>query len=87
MDIDYLMNLNIENLKQEKNKALTNFAVKKLQEVITHLQKKNYTAIEKMLILSPAGDGMGEDNYFINFGYNEEEKDLGDFLNELKRLL
>ena len=87
MDTNFIMNLDIENLKEKKHKILTEHTINILQTIITHLRNKNYSEIEEMLFLSPAGDGYGTDNYVIDFSYNEKsEKDLHDILTELNAL-
>ena len=87
MDTNFIMNLDIENLKEKKHKILTEHTINILQTIITHLRNKNYSEIEEMLFLSPAGDGYGTDNYVVDFSYNEKsEKDLHDILTELNAL-
>jgi hypothetical protein len=86
MDIKDIMKLDINNLKKQKHEILTKHAIKILSDIIQHLKKGDYSKIEEMLAYSPAGDGMGCENHFIDFNFRNTESDINDLIVELKFL-
>lgn len=83
----HIMDLNIENLAKEQYNYLKDHTIKTLLNVIEDLENDNFKSLEKRLVWSPAGDGMGEDNYYINFGYKEGmETDLHEIIDEMASL-
>lgn len=56
---------NIDKLQKEKVKE---YSISVLKEIINAIEKNNFSLIKKYLAYSPAGDCMGKDNAFIDFG-------------------
>ena len=66
--------------------------VKRLKEVTSLIEKEEYDKVKECLAFSPAGDGYGCNNNYIDFSYlipaddeygNRYINDLGDVINEL----
>lgn len=82
-----ILDTNIEKLKQDQSKALKEHITNVFNDILAKINKGNYQEIvDKYLKFSPAGDDMGCDNYFINFSWNEERKDISDVLEMLAEL-
>lgn len=85
-----IMSIDVDNLKQKQHDALKNHAINILKDVIELLETENYSEIQnKFLEHSPAGDGYGEDNCYINFGLsgmNGEPLDLDEVIDKLNYL-
>lgn len=77
-----ILDTNIEQLKKDQFKALTEHVEKTLNEIVFLFKERQFTTIrERFVEYSPAGDCMGCDNSFINFAWNEgERKDIEDIL-------
>lgn len=43
--------------------------LERLKEVVKIIERDEYEKIKKLITESPAGDGYGCDNYYINFGH------------------
>lgn len=86
MNIEEIMRIDVINLKMVQHEALKNHVIEKLKEVEKLVMQERYSELQDILAYSPAGDGYGKDNYFINFGYDGNEKDLCDVLDILKGL-
>ncbi len=89
MDKD-IMRVSVDTLIQEQIEFLKSWVADKLKTIETLWEEENYKEIENMLGFSPGGDEMGEDNYFINFGYGDgslakDIKRIIDEINALKR--
>ena len=50
------------------------------------MKKDKFDDIKKKMKFSPAGDGYGSDNFYINFSYNETSMDLLDIIDEMEEL-
>lgn len=82
-----IMDLTVENLASEQLQYLKEHSIETLNKIIEYIQNDDFKSVEKMLIYSPAGDGYGEDNYYINFAYKEGmEMDINDLIGTLKYL-
>lgn len=86
MDIREIMEIDIDNLVRKQHEAVKNHVIGILQEIINLVKEEKYEEIQDKLIYSPAGDGYGEDNHYINFSYRNGEKDIKEILEELKKL-
>ena len=87
MSLEELLNLNIQNLTDAKYEALKKHTINKLNNVINLLEKDELQKIAFLLSYSDAGDGWGNENYFINFGYNDTDiLDLGEILIQMASL-
>lgn len=66
----YLIELGIEKEQIDKlsKKKLKEYAIFVLNKVIEAIESRNYASIKQYLSYSPAGDCMGCENTFINFG-------------------
>jgi hypothetical protein len=76
-------------VEKQYKKALKNAAIARLKEVIEALEKENYALIEDALIAySPAGDGYGCNNYYIDFmEVTENCEDIKDIIDALSSSL
>ena len=84
MDVKTIMEIDVDNLKQKQLEALKNHTINILETIIDHIQLSEFDEVRNYLDFSPAGDGYGKDNYFINFAYTEDdEMDLGDMLDKM----
>ena len=70
-------------LAQEQYDAYKKYIVAKLDEVKEKILEEEYTEIEGLTARSPAGDGWGRDNNFIDFGFDKEPKDILEAANYL----
>lgn len=75
-----------EKLKEE--------SLKILKKIVKLIEDNKFDEVEKMLHFSPAGDGYGCDNMYIDFSsldpdesefYRKEINDIGSVINRLKR--
>lgn len=67
-----LMETNIYSLAQRQYDALKANTLNKLALAYQLVKEDKLDQIEALTHFSPAGDGYGADNDFINFGWNEE---------------
>ena len=82
-----ILDTNIEKLKQDQSKALKEHITNIFNDILAKINEGKYQeVVDKYLEFSPAGDGFGDDNYFINFSWNEERKDISDVLEMLAEL-
>lgn len=91
MDLPQLLQTTPETLAAQQYRALKDHVINKLRTVINHIEKKEYSQIEKLLGESPAGDGHGCNNSYIDFsdtgcGTPENGCDIGDVLDRLRQL-
>lgn len=56
-----------ENLAEQQHIMLKEFVVERLQKIIDLIDKEEYVDVLKMTAFSPAGDGYGQDNSYIDF--------------------
>lgn len=73
-------------LAKEQYDAYRKYIVAKLDEVKTKILEEEYAEIEGLTARSPAGDGYGCDNDFIDFGFDKEAMDISDASNYLAYL-
>ena len=82
-----ILDTNIEKLKQDQLKALKEHITNVFNDILDKINKGNYQeVVDKYLEFSRAGDGYGDDNYFINFAWNDDYKDISDVLEMLAEL-
>ena len=81
-----IMDINIENLKEKQYEFLKGHTLNILEGIIDDLKKDKFDDIKKKMKFSPAGDGYGSDNFYINFSYNETSMDLLDIIDEMEEL-
>jgi len=88
-DIKDLMSVNIDNLREKQHEALETHTLAILKQVHGLLKAGKYDEVMKMTEESPAGDGYGQDNTFINFTYDHEAQgamDIGEIVARLRAL-
>ena len=81
-----LMTIDPANLAQKQHVALKAHAISVLKAVIEAIEKNQYGKIEDMCEYSPAGDGMGCENHYINFAFDGAELDILELVHMLKGL-
>lgn len=86
MDKD-IMNLCVENLAQMQLEFLKEHCIGILKKVENLIKEEKFGEIKKMLTFSGAGDEMGDNNYFINFAYDEHILDIMDVIEMMESLL
>lgn len=86
--LEQLLKTTPETLATEQYAALKEHVIKTLNTVLKAIDNDvGYSVIVKMTSDSPAGDGMGCDNSFINFGFSEGEPlDIMDVVSRLEKL-
>jgi hypothetical protein len=85
MKLEQLLKTTPETLAVEQHAALKEHVIKVLESTLQAVKDEYYSAIQELTIDSPAGDGYGCNNNFINFGYNE--KDPLDICDVMERLI
>ena len=73
MKLEQLLKTTPETLAVEQHAALKEHVIKVLETTLQAVKDEYYTAVNNFDQFSPAGDCMGCDNHFINFGYDEKE--------------
>lgn len=81
-----LMSTTPANLAKRQKDALTEFVCDRLETIVMMIRCGEYSAVKSMLQNSPSGDGMGEDNAYINFSDSGCGQDIGDMIHVLERL-
>ncbi len=86
-NIKDIMELDVDNLKKKQYDALLKHTKSVLSKMMSLLDNGEFDKIEEeMLCDSPAGDGYGADNVFIDFGYTDEEMDIEQIMTKLREL-
>lgn len=85
-EIKTIMELSVNTLAQQQHVLLKKHVLKILEEVKQHISNENYEKVEDYLSFSPSGDGYGCANYYIDFGWGEEELDIQDICDKLSQL-
>jgi hypothetical protein len=85
MNLEQLLKTTPETLAVEQHDALKAHVINVLESTLKAVKDEYYSAIQELTIDSPAGDGYGCDNNFINFGY-EDNKPL-DICEVMERLI
>ncbi|WP_010497812.1 hypothetical protein [Paenibacillus elgii] len=75
MDLKTLMNTRPEELAKVQYSAFKSHVISILEQTIQNIYDENYVSILDKLVYSPAGDGYGCDNHFINFSYDQDNID------------
>lgn len=73
MDATEIFKLDVRNLAAEQHKALDAHVKNIIKQVIDIIVEERYDDIKKLCNWSPAGDGYGLDNYYVNFGLNDND--------------
>lgn len=84
-----ILDTSIEQLREDQLKALREHFCGVLEEIRNLFMEEKYQEIsDKYVAWSPAGDGMGDDNHFINFYWHPDADrcDIGDILQMAAKL-
>ena len=81
-----IMDINIENLKEKQYEFLKEHTLNILEGIIDDLKNDKFDNIRKKMVFSAAGDGYGDNNYYIDFSYNETSMDLFDIVDIMEKL-
>lgn len=87
MNIKEIMEIDVKNLKQKQLDALKEHTLEILLNIVKLIKNNEFDEVKNYLEFSPAGDGHGCDNYFINFKYADEDLDLDEILDKMKYLM
>lgn len=66
-----ILDVDINNLKQAKYKAMKEHIIGVLDNVKDLVEKGNYNELEDVIFYSPSGDDMGSENHCINFAWRD----------------
>lgn len=91
MDLKKLLKITPETLAKEQHDALRDACIDRLESIIKLLRSGEYDKVNGMLGFSPAGDGHGTDNHYIDFedllpDADQNGVDISTVLSKLKRL-
>jgi len=88
-ELSEIMSQKPGKLLEKQRIALKNHIAGILERAAQHVRKCEYAEVRAMLADSPAGDGMGIDNKYINFaipGHHEEPIDISQAIDQLESL-
>lgn len=85
MKIKELLETNPNDLAEKQETALREYAIEKLKKIADLLKWRKYDEVAEMLEVSPAGDGMGYENSYIDFSETGLD-DIGQVVEKLKEL-
>lgn len=86
MDLRTLMALSPEDLAAQQHVELKAFVLSRLQSVLDLVKNEQYATVHNKLENSPAGDGYGDDNRYIDFSDSGVGEDIGDMIDKLSAL-
>lgn len=81
--IEELLSLDIDNLAERQYEALKEDTCEKLNRIIKLIKNDEIEEITNLIAFSPAGDGWGSDNHYIEF---VNGSDIGEVIDLLMRL-
>ena len=89
MDLQELMDINANDLAKKQAEHLQAHIVETLQKTISLVEAHDFEALKEKTVHSPAGDGYGCNNNFIDFSYylNDDGMDIIEITDLLKNLL
>ena len=91
MDIKELLNTRPEQLAEKQFVALKGYSIGMLKSVVKLLETEQFDEARKYLAESPAGDGYGLDNSYIDFNFigngGDDISEVIDKLEQLKSLM
>lgn len=85
VDIKEMLSLKPENLAAQQHEALKQYVVQKIKDFNQLINSEKYEEALNLLANSPAGDGYGCDNEYLDFSETGSE-DIGCILRKLKSL-
>ena len=83
-NLNEILSTTPQTLAELQRVRLEQHVVTILKQTITAIKDKRYSKIPTGN--SPAGDGWGCDNTFINFSWDQEERDIMDIIIMLEKL-
>jgi hypothetical protein len=88
MNLSELMSTTPETLAKQQHEELKKHVLDVLDKVRESILADHYPGVRALTSFSPAGDGMGLDNNFINFDYKNTDYgvDIVEVLDELESL-
>ena len=57
-----------------------------MHKIAAAVEKEDFKFIKNNMELSPAGDGYGYDNHFIDFSWGSQTMDIGDIVEKMENL-
>ena len=86
-NIKQIMKIDVNNLAETQFNSLKKYTIEVLTEIIKAIKNDDFTTVRKHLGYSPAGDGYGCDNSFIEFDIEDDKEwDIGDVIDKLEQL-
>ena len=87
IELSKLLNTTPETLAKAQHDALKQHVITVLENVAELIQSEEYDRVETMLEMSAAGDGHGDDNWFINFKWSNDGSGAWDINDVCAKLL
>jgi len=83
-----LMHTTPSELANTQHDALKDYVLDIIEKVQTLIVEEKYDKVKELLVYSPAGDGYGSDNHFLNFDYSghQDGMDIDEVLDMLINL-
>lgn len=81
-----ILNVDINNLQEEQLKELKRHTVEVLHKIADAVEKEDFKTIKGNMQFSPAGDGYGDENHFIDFSWGNQTMDIGDIVEKMENL-
>jgi hypothetical protein len=86
IELKDLMKVHPEDLAATQFEALKQHVIETLDLVMQQVKDEAFQDLHKGLAHSPAGDCMGDDNHYIDFGYSNECLDIAEVIDQLSAL-
>lgn len=81
-----ILDVDIYNLQEEQLKELKRHTVEVLHKIAVAVEKEDFKAIKDNMQFSPAGDGYGDENHFIDFSWSGPTMDIGEIVEKMESL-
>lgn len=81
-----ILDVDINTLQEEQLKELKRHIIEVLNNIAKAIEKEDFKFIKDNMEFSPAGDGYGEDNHFIDFSWGGPTMDIGDIVEKMEGL-
>ena len=89
--VNSVMSIDPKNITEKQYEVLREYTISVLEDALNLIKEEKYDDVR--LDYSPAGDGYGKDNAYIDFRFSQADRngyveieDIGDVLEELIRL-
>lgn len=87
MSIEKIMSINVNTLSEMQFRELKQFTTDRLNKITRLIAQEQFDEVYEFLAGSPAGDGYGAENTYIDFGIPKTNmEDIGDVIDKLKEL-